>query len=408
MPRAHARRPRARARGHDGARRAAAEAALVEVLRPRRRAGARRPARTSPRCGGCAYQDVDYGAQLALKEAVLRESLARAGAPWEGAIAVHAVARRAGGRAPRSTSSTRATAGLRLGLHEEGSHRVVDIERCLQLSDGHEPRRRAASERPRRAAAARPRASATLELRSRSTAARLVASLETQPRASRSGPRLARRSANGARRAHRLRRAATRAALARVAARGTPYVEASVHGLTLRAHVRVVLPGQPLPGRAARAHGASSSCRPAAARPRPLRRRRPLRAAAGRRATACETVAVEQSTRAAEDARASAERRRASRRAFAATDVERALARLPPRPGERDRARPAAHRRGPRGRRGDRGAAARRDRLRLLRPADPRARPRDLRGRGYRPDTVRAFDMFPDTFHLETVVRLRP
>ena len=28
--------------------------------------------------------------------------------------------------------------------------------------------------------------------------------------------------------------------------------------------------------------------------------------------------------------------------------------------------------------------------------------------RGYRPDAVQLFDLFPDTFHLETVVRLRP
>ena len=27
---------------------------------------------------------------------------------------------------------------------------------------------------------------------------------------------------------------------------------------------------------------------------------------------------------------------------------------------------------------------------------------------GYRADALRAFDMFPDTFHLETVVRLVP
>src|SRR4029453_6829730 len=30
----------------------------------------------------------------------------------------------------------------------------------------------------------------------------------------------------------------------------------------------------------------------------------------------------------------------------------------------------------------------------------------DFATAGYVPDTIRAFDMFPDTFHLETVVRL--
>jgi tRNA/tmRNA/rRNA uracil-C5-methylase (TrmA/RlmC/RlmD family) len=41
---------------------------------------------------------------------------------------------------------------------------------------------------------------------------------------------------------------------------------------------------------------------------------------------------------------------------------------------------------------------------------DPPTLGRDLRAfaeAGYAPDAVRAFDMFPDTFHLETVVRLR-
>src|ERR687898_57979 len=39
-------------------------------------------------CGGCAYQHVDYQAQLRLKEDILRESLARSGAVWEPAIPV--------------------------------------------------------------------------------------------------------------------------------------------------------------------------------------------------------------------------------------------------------------------------------------------------------------------------------
>jgi 23S rRNA (uracil1939-C5)-methyltransferase len=40
---------------------------------------------------------------------------------------------------------------------------------------------------------------------------------------------------------------------------------------------------------------------------------------------------------------------------------------------------------------------------------EPPTLARDLRfltHRGYRIDSVRAFDMFPSTFHLETVVRL--
>jgi tRNA/tmRNA/rRNA uracil-C5-methylase (TrmA/RlmC/RlmD family) len=42
---------------------------------------------------------------------------------------------------------------------------------------------------------------------------------------------------------------------------------------------------------------------------------------------------------------------------------------------------------------------------------DPPTLGRDLAAfaaRGYRPDAVHLFDLFPDTFHVETVVRLRP
>ena len=55
--------------------------------------------------------------------------------------------------------------------------------------------------------------------------------------------------------------------------------------------------------------------------------------------------------------------------------------------------------------------AARRPRTIVYVSCDPPTLGRDLAHfarRGYRADALRAFDMFPDTFHLETVVRLVP
>ena len=77
------------------------------IARRPRRSGAPSPCPYVAACGGCAYQELDYAAQLRLKEAVLRESLRRAGAPWEGDDRRPCLAR--GGLAhcaPRSTSSS--------------------------------------------------------------------------------------------------------------------------------------------------------------------------------------------------------------------------------------------------------------------------------------------------------------
>jgi 23S rRNA (uracil1939-C5)-methyltransferase len=57
------------------------------------------------------------------------------------------------------------------------------------------------------------------------------------------------------------------------------------------------------------------------------------------------------------------------------------------------------------------GVAARRPRAVVYVSCDPATLGRDLAlfaARGLRPDAVRLFDLFPDTLHLETVVRLRP
>jgi tRNA/tmRNA/rRNA uracil-C5-methylase (TrmA/RlmC/RlmD family) len=55
--------------------------------------------------------------------------------------------------------------------------------------------------------------------------------------------------------------------------------------------------------------------------------------------------------------------------------------------------------------------AARRPAAIVYVSCDPPTLGRDLAvfaRHGYEPDTIRAFDLFPDTFHLETIVRLTP
>ncbi len=124
--------------------------ALAEVLAPS-------PSRRDPpcpyfgECGGCAYQHQDYEAQLALKEAVLRDALRRAGAGWDGPLAVRPSPRE-GWRMRATLHFEDAPEGLRLGLRQEGSRRVVDVETCRQLS----PAMNAAARALRDAVAAHP------------------------------------------------------------------------------------------------------------------------------------------------------------------------------------------------------------------------------------------------------------
>lgn len=109
-------------------------AAIAELRQP----GPGRRATPCPyfsRCGGCAYQELGYAAQLRLKEQILRESLARAGAPWAGAIPVHGSREEAWRMRCSFHLEEGAEGAFRLGLREEASHSVVDLPRCLQVSD---------------------------------------------------------------------------------------------------------------------------------------------------------------------------------------------------------------------------------------------------------------------------------
>jgi 23S rRNA (uracil1939-C5)-methyltransferase len=375
-----------------------AEGALVEVLQasPGRRAS---PCPYVPRCGGCAYQDYDSQAELQLKETVLRESLARAGAAWQGPVALHA-SPETGWRMRASLHIAQAEGSLRLGLRQEGSRRVVDIERCLQLSD---PMNRAA-----RAfhslLAGRPDVAARvhgLDLVESPDGRSLVATLETRldraeaPGLASFGNAVPGLTGFGVRSRSRSLEWLS----------GSPFVEATLLGVTLRAHALAFFQAnrfllEPLVSTVV------------GLVPRGDSRILDLYAGVGLFALplaardACEVVAVEQSTLAMEDARVSAERAGLHVR-LRAGDVERALAEIAPRPGERivlDPPRTGA------GRAVVEAIAHRKPETVVYVSCDPPTLGRDLAifaAHGYRPDTVELFDQFPKTFHVEAVVRLR-
>ena len=377
-----------------------AEGALVEVLRPSpdRRAS---PCPYVPLCGGCAYQDYGPEAELRLKQAVLQESLARAGAPWEGPIAVHA-SPEAGWRMRASLHFARGDAGLRLGLRQEGTRRVVDLEACLQLSQTMNRAARGIHAE----LAARPGLAARvhgLELLESPDGRTLVATLETGL-GRHEAPPLAAIGAGVPGLAGLGVRTRTRS-LEWLA--GTPFVDVGVLGLAFRVHAssffqanRFLL--EPLARTVVELVPAGES------------RVLDLYAGVGLFALplaardGCETLAVEQSAQAAEDARVSARRAGLSRLSVDAAEVEHRLRELPAREGERivlDPPRTGA------GRGVVEAIAARRPAAIVYVSCDPPTLGRDLAlfaARGYRPDAVHLFDQFPKTFHMEAVVRLQP
>jgi 23S rRNA (uracil1939-C5)-methyltransferase len=373
------------------------EGALVEVLdaAPPRRLP---PCPYVPRCGGCAYQDLTYEAQLQVKEAILRESLARAGAPWDGDVTVHASPER--GWRMRASLHFAATQGeLRLGLRQEGTRRVVDVETCLQLSE----RMNRAARGLRQALADHPAVWPRLRgvgLLESPDGSALVASLQTTlspgevPALAALGRALGLSGFGvGTGRRHQW-------------LQGTPFVEAIVIGVTLRAHAqsffqanrfllellaRTVVGLVPAgSGRVVDLYaGVGLFALPLAARGEP------------------EVLAVEWADSAAEDARWAAGRQGFDALRIVMGDVAKALADAQPRAGERvvlDPPRAGA------GRRVVDLVAGRDPEAVVYVSCDPPTLGRDLAAfasRGYRPDVVHLFDLFPDTFHMETVVRLR-
>lgn len=376
-----------------------AEGRLVDVVEasPERRPS---PCPYVPDCGGCSYQHLSYEAQLRVKESVLRESLARAGAPWEGAVELHRSPER-GWRMRASLHFAAGERGPRLGMRREGSRRLVEVDECLQLSE----RMNRAARGVREALGAEPALGPRLrglDLLEAPEGGALVAALETAlgPREASAMPALVRvaRDLDGfgvaaGRRLHWLA--------------GSPFVEATVLGVRLRAHVRSFFQAnrhllEPLartvvglvPGRAERVidlyAGVGLFALPLAAR------------------AEAEVVAVEWSPWATEDARRAARENRLDALRVVEGDVAAALSSLDHRGGEAvvlDPPRSGA------GREVVALVAGRRPRDIVYVSCDPATLGRDLAdfGRaGYRPEVVHLFDLFPDTFHMEAVVRLGP
>lgn len=373
-----------------------AEGALVELREP---APERRvsPCPYVPLCGGCAYQELGYEAQLRLKQTVLLESLARAGAPWQGPVTLHGCPER-GWRMRASLHFASGEEGLRLGLRQEGTRRVVDLGACLQLSDAMNGAAR--SVRDVLASGPVARQARGLDLLESPDGGALAAVLET---ALPTGEIRWLAALPG--RVPGLTGFGVRAGRKLQWLHGAPHVQAQVLGVGLQAHVlsffqanRFLL--EPL---AATVRGLV----PESGRVIDLYAgvglfALPLAARSDR-----DVLAVEMSPFAVDDARTNARRGGLDRVRVLQGDVREVLARTRREPEESVVLDPPRT-----------GASAEVAELLASRsPAcivyvscDPPTLGRDLARlarNGYRPDAVHLFDLFPDTFHLETVVRLR-
>jgi 23S rRNA (uracil1939-C5)-methyltransferase len=375
-------------------------AEIEEVLAPSAGRVAARCAHFAE-CGGCAYQHAGPATQAAIKEAVLLDALRRAGAPWDGPVPVRP--------SPADGWRTRATLhlehgreGLKLGFHREGSHRVVDVENCVQLS----PAMMTAARALRAALAARPaiaRGVRDVELAESFDGRRLVAALETQM-----GARQAAGAASLADAVPGLTGFGVTAGEGRrrrfLLLRGDPHVDATVHGLRLRAHVlsffqanrflvdalvQEVLERTPPGGSVLDLYAGVGLFG------------LPL----GRRAE--EVRGLELNPNAVEDASVNAKVAGMAHVRVHQGDV-REVGSWPARPDERVVLDPPRAGAGPEV---VRMVAARRPASIVYVSCDPPTLGRDLKlfaSEGYAPRSMAAFDLFPDTFHLETVVQLGP
>jgi 23S rRNA (uracil1939-C5)-methyltransferase len=354
------------------------------------------------RCGGCAYQELDYGAQLALKEAILRETLLREGTPWEREIPLKP--------SPEAAWRTRVSFHLgeengrpTLGLHEESSRRVVDLPNCLQLSEAMNRTARSLVASLEHRGAWR-RLIRDVHMAESLTGDQLVLALDLvgDGRDSLPGTGLLQDLAAVTGAGVLVGRGKRRRF---VLLRGDPHVEAEVNGLRLRSHVESFFQANRF--LIADLTDAVRRLTPAGGTVLDLYAGVGLFALTLAR-DAHTVRAAEWNRWAVEDAKVNVRRAELDQVSFERGAVLESLATWPTSRDERiilDPPRTGA------GAEVVRAVTSRRPEVVIYVSCDPPTLARDLKvfdANGYRPDHVEAFDLFPDTFHLESLVRLRP
>jgi 23S rRNA (uracil1939-C5)-methyltransferase len=108
---------------------------LARAQKVLRRSPARRPPPCPylPRCGGCDWQQIDYAAQVRLKGEIIASSLNRSlGLELDPATLVESAPAEFGYRA---RVRLKVDSHGRLGFHEAGSRRLVEIDHCMVAAE---------------------------------------------------------------------------------------------------------------------------------------------------------------------------------------------------------------------------------------------------------------------------------
>ena len=353
-------------------------------------------------CGGCAYQDLGYVAQLRLKEAILRESLSRAGKPWEGEIAIEGSPEQ-GWRTRASFHVDARSDPVRLGFYEQESHDVVDLSGpCLQISPG----MNGATRHLRDVLSSLPavaRQVRDVHLAESMDGSRCVASFEGDLSPAEAAV-LASVAAEAPWPTGLGAVITTRGRRRFIALRGSPYLTAEVAGVRFRSHARSFFQSNRfLVGALA---GEVTRLIPSGGLLLDLFGGVGLFGLTAGRSSDRVVIAEEDATAVA-DAQENAGGAGLGHVRVERGQVAEVLARHAAEPGERIVVDPP---------RSGLGAnlvssiAARSPEVVVYVSCDPTTLGRDLRffsSAHYEVDAIRAFDLFPDTFHLETVVRLR-